>query len=204
MINKKILMSGFSIFSALSLMGAGAFAAFTSQAVSQNNTFATGNADLQISTDNNSVPVLYGSEIPAPAVNESGIFPGFTEGYAFWLKNNSAASFNLGINTTFDDVVILGGSPTIADELTAQFTCVADSDGDNTFETSIASTGTFSVNSWDTGSAGMGALAPEDANDGQGLDEALCTMTVALPGSASNTVAGSSLRYDGVFNATQQ
>lgn len=203
--NRKILISGFSIFSALALMGGSAFALFSSQATSQNNTFATGNADLQIAEDIlPGDPDIYGSNIPAPAVDQAGIFPGFTQGYKFWLKNNSTSTISLDLNTTFDDVVIIGGSPTLADELTAQFTCVSDTDSNGSFDTTIATTGTSSINGWDAGSSAMGTLGPNDAtSDGQGADETLCTMTVSLPGSSTDTVAGASLRFDGVFNGTQ-
>lgn len=46
--NKKILMSGVSILSALALVGGGAFALFTSTASNNGNTFGAGNMQLRI------------------------------------------------------------------------------------------------------------------------------------------------------------
>lgn len=202
-INKRILTSALTIGTAGALLVGATFAFFTSQAVSQNNTFSTGNASLQISNDTSNLPSFYGSEIPAPAINELNIFPGFTKTYKFWLKNNSSAAIKLDLSTTFDDVVTTG-TAAIADQLTAQFTCVSDTDSNGSFDTTIATSGTFSINAWDAGSDSLGQLAVNDSTfNGQGADEAQCTMTVNLPGSADNTIANSSVRFDGVFNATQ-
>ena len=69
--NKKIMMSGLSIVSALTLLGGTAFAAFTGSSVASNNTFSTGAADLKISSDN----VNYSGLISNP-FNGAGIAPG--------------------------------------------------------------------------------------------------------------------------------
>ena len=82
-----------SIVTAMALMAGSTFALFSDTAISQNNTFATATADLQISADDDGniggSPTGYGSEIAAPAIDESNILPGFNKTYYFWLKNNT-------------------------------------------------------------------------------------------------------------------
>lgn len=201
--NSKIALSGLSILAALTLVGGATFALFSDVASSQDNTFATGNADLVIAQGDIS-PGAYTSDIPAPAVSESAIAPGFTKAYPFWLKNNSTSAISLNLETTFNDVVILGGNAELANQLTAQFTCQSDTNNDGSLDTTIATSGTFTINQWDAGSAPLGTLGLNDGDsNGTGSDEARCVMTVNLPSSADNTLAGSSLSFDGIFNATQ-
>lgn len=200
---RKIVLSLATVVTAGSVLAGATYALFTDTATSQNNTFTTGYADLLISTDSGSdLPVLYGNSIPAPAVSESNIYPGFAKDYKFWLRNASTAPLQLDLVTTFDDVV--AGVPALADALTVQFTCASNNDGNPDFEVPVATTGTFSVSAWDAGSAPMGTLGANDGfGTGVGLDEALCVMHVTLPSSADSSVSNSSIRFDGVFNATQ-
>lgn len=201
MINKRIIGSLLSILTTLAMMTGATFAFFTDTAISQNNTFSTGNADLQIAQDNAGQPASYGEEIPAPAINETDIFPNFTKQYVFWLKNNSSSAIKLDITTTFDDVVTTGNAD-ISNQLNSQFTCVTDLDNNGTFDNPLATTGTQSINAWDANSIGMGQLNVKDGDSNSGADEAKCTMTITL-NDVNNTYAGSSVRFDGVFIGTQ-
>lgn len=81
-------MSGFSILSALVLMGAGAYAFFSDVAHSNNNTFSSGNADMQLALDVSNAPGTYGDNITGPSF--SGLFPGNSRTFTFWIKNNSS------------------------------------------------------------------------------------------------------------------
>ena len=81
-INRKIMMSGLSIVSALTLLGGTAFAAFTSTATATGNTFSTGAADLRISTNN----VTYTPTVVNP-FNKTGLTPGYDHTFTFYLKN---------------------------------------------------------------------------------------------------------------------
>lgn len=201
--NTKIALSGISILASLALVGGATFALFTDIATSQNNTFATGNGDLLIAPEGPESPGTYVDDIPAPAIDESDIFPGFTQDYIFWLKNNSSSAISLDLVATFDDVVTTGDAE-IANQLNVAFTCQSDTDSNGSFDTTIATAGPFTVNAWDVGSAPLGTLGANDStDDGEGADEAECTMTVSLPVSADDTIAGSSVRFDGVFDATQ-
>lgn len=200
--NSKIAMSALSIMASLAIMGGATFALFTDTATSQNNTFSTGNASLLIAPAGAS-PGTYGESIPAPAINELNIVPGFSKDYKFWLKNDSSSAISLNLTATFDDVVTTV-NPDIANQMTVQFTCRSDTDNNISLDTVIATSGTFSVNTWDAGSDSLGTLGLNDGDsDGTGPDEAECTMHVALPSGLDNTYANSSVMFDGVFDATQ-
>ena len=77
-----------SIMGSLAIMGGVTFALFDDSATAQSNTFATGNADLQISLDTGGVPDGFGSTVDGP--DFTGVLPGQTRTYDFWLKNNSS------------------------------------------------------------------------------------------------------------------
>lgn len=187
-----------------SVLAGATYALFSDTATSQDNTFTTGYADLLISQDNGAdAPSGYGNNIPTPAINESNIFPGFAKDYKFWLKNASTTPIKLDLVTTLNDVVT--STPVLADQMTAQFTCISDTDSNGLFDLTVATTGTFSITAWNAGSATMGTLNVNDLTvDGKGADEVQCVMHVELPSTADNSVRGSSIRFDGVFNATQQ
>ena len=182
--NKKILISGLSIVTTLILVGGSAFAAFSDTATSQNNTFATGDANLQIAADDNNSPGSYGNFIPAPAVNETGIYPGFTKNYKFWLKNTSTSTINLNLAVDLSDIVTTGNSD-IANQFKISFKC-GDADATNA----------YSVNTWDSTSAKSlnMALSPDT--------QVQCKMTASLE-NVDNSYQNSSVRFDGLFTGTQ-
>mgnify|MGYP001613554385 CR=1 FL=1 len=72
MINKKIIMSGMSIVSALTLMGGATFAFFSSNATSVDNTFASGTMTLLVDDTDQLTPV--------PSVTGSLSVTGFVPG----------------------------------------------------------------------------------------------------------------------------
>lgn len=156
--NKKIMMSGLSIVSALTLLGGTAFAAFTGSAVASNNTFSTGAADLKISSDN----VNYSGLISNP-FNGAGIAPGYNHTFTFYLQNNGSdplsivAKFNGGTVSLLDDVLVTdfacnngadpaaynvtamrGGSVSLGDLPTGAMTCTVNvilpNSVDNTYQ----------------------------------------------------------------------
>lgn len=107
MINRKIAMSAMSILTALSLTGATAFAAFTSQATSSNNTFGSGDLVLRINT--------------VAGVNTTPIFsvPSATPGQSFDQKMTLQNTGSVPAATV--NVVSIGlGGPNndLADKLT--------------------------------------------------------------------------------------
>lgn len=95
--NKKIMMSGLSIISALTLLGGTAFAAFTTSATATGNTFSSAIPSLLITTDGG---LNYGSS--RPGFSASGLIPGSSSApQLFTLKNdNSGASIPVTLKLT--------------------------------------------------------------------------------------------------------
>lgn len=176
MMNSKIMMSGLSIMTALTLMAGSAYAAFVAQAQSTGNTFSTGVADLQISSDN----VTYGANIPA-FFSGSGFFPGDSRNYTFYLKNNSASGVTLNVDAAFTNG---SGDGALQNALMTDFAC------NNT-----ADPAAFSVSSMLGGSVDLGDIPSGGV--------VVCTLNVSLPTSADNSVANKTVGFDGIFNATQ-
>src|SRR3989344_8510273 len=105
-LNSRIALSIASIAAAAALIVGATFAFFSDTSTSEENTFSTGSADLQIAPDEES-PGTYANDISAPAINETGLFPGFEKDYVFWLKNNSSALIGLDLTAEFDNVVTI-------------------------------------------------------------------------------------------------
>lgn len=183
MINRRILASGMSIVTAMALMAGSTFALFSDTAISQNNTFSTATADLQISADDDGnvggAPVGYGNEIAAPAINELNMTPGFSKTYYFWLKNNSTG-VNMNLTATLNDIVNTVNAG-MQDNVQVALNCGA-------------AAGPATVTVWNAGEYPVGSLTAGN--------EVQCAMTVTL-GDVDNTFQGSSLRFDGVFKGTQ-
>lgn len=90
---KKILFSLFSIIAASSLIATGTYAVFTAQVKNTSNTFATGNASLQIKNETSqSWDSSYSGK------SWSNIYPGWSDTYQVYLKNTSLAPISLRIN----------------------------------------------------------------------------------------------------------
>jgi len=178
--NKKIIMSGISIVASLAMLGGSAFAAFTTQAVASGSTFSTGVDSLLVSSDN----ITYSPTITSPFTGTK-IVPGFNQPYTFFLKNdNTNSTDNLDVVATFTGGTV---NPILDPVLMTQFTCVDPAKGTTTATA-------FSVAAMRGGQVSLGTI-----NSGE---IATCTMTVSLPSTADNTVAGQNTSFDVDFNAS--
>jgi predicted ribosomally synthesized peptide with SipW-like signal peptide len=189
MLNKKIITSSMSIIAALSLMTGATFAFFTDSASSTGNTFTTGNADLQIAVDNPEGAESFGSSVVGPTFNS--LFPGFSNQYFFWLKNNSSAAITLDAKADLSSLVT-SGSP-LASALLVRWTC--DQDGDNSLgdETPTAE---FSAQQWfDSGDTALVSLP-------QGVQR-FCSMNTRIPSTANSDIAGQTVSFNADYNAAQ-
>ncbi|MBP7832893.1 MAG: SipW-dependent-type signal peptide-containing protein [Candidatus Levybacteria bacterium] len=182
MLTTRIGISMFSILAAVGLLSGATFAFFTDTATSQDNTFATGTADLQIAVDNAGVPGAFGAEITAPAIDEENIVPGFSKTYDFWLRNNSSTGIDMSIAAALADIITTGNAG-IQDQLTVQIDCGI-----------IA--GPAAVSGF------TGGPYPVRATLSAGVNVP-CEMTVSLPSSVDSSYQASSVRFDGVFTGTQ-
>lgn len=190
--NKKIALSGLSIMAALTILAGATYAAFSDFVTATGNTFAVGNADLQIALDNSGAPGTYGDTIPGPTF--SGIIPGQTKNYVFWLKNASTSATPLDLTADINAIDPTDdGAQTIDNTLLVSWTC--DTDHDNSLANNTP-TAEFSPRDWlNGGNAGVGALTP-----GQQME---CELNGRLPDTADNTVAGQTVSFDARYDGNQ-
>jgi hypothetical protein len=92
--NKKMIISGISIFSALALMGGAAFAQYALTASASSNTFASGTASLELCNDDGSTnspatdtSEVCGTSITSPIADLTDLVPGVTETIASEKQN---------------------------------------------------------------------------------------------------------------------
>ena len=190
--NRKILVSGISIFSALAIMGGAAFALFSNSASAINNTFATGNADLQIAQDLSGTPDTFGDSITGPTF--TGMFPGQSRTFDFWLRNNSSSAITLDLTADVNAINPSGdGDQAIDNALLISWTCDTTGNGSLGDETP---TSEFSPRDWfNGGNASLSTLAPST--------NMFCRMTGRLPSSADSTVADQTVIFDALYDGTQ-
>jgi predicted ribosomally synthesized peptide with SipW-like signal peptide len=189
--NKKIAISTISILSALTIMGGATFALFDDTVTATNNTFAVGNADLQISPDSGGTATGFADTITGPSF--TGMFPGQTKTFEFWLKNNSQAAIDLDLKADIENIV---NATDVTDEIdnTLLVSWVCDTSGNGGLEETP--TAEFSPRAWqDGGDAGLGTLAPGE--------QMICRMFGKLPSSATNDVAGETVSFDVRYGAAQ-
>ncbi|OGH14856.1 MAG: hypothetical protein A2860_00650 [Candidatus Levybacteria bacterium RIFCSPHIGHO2_01_FULL_37_33] len=185
-------------------MGGAAFALFSDQATSNDNTFSSGNADLVIANDvPPGNPDTYADSVAGVSVTD--MVPGQVETKDFWLKNDSSGSFSMDLTVDLDD---LQGSDTsvLVDELMVMFTC--DTDNNGLGDGTDTSTAEKSVQDWlddlpvALGSVGANQVASNATTDSD-QDELICRMTATLPEDSDNDAAGKDLSFDGLFNGIQ-
>lgn len=203
-VNTRIGLSLISILAAAAMMAGATFALFTDAASSQDNTFSTGNADLQIANDivPPGDPDVYANDITGVSI--SSLLPDQSITKDFWLKNNSSGDFSM--DTTVDLGDLTGTvEGTLPNELMVMFQCDTNSNG---LGDGDSSTSNKSVSDWITedpeqlGTIGAND-GPSDATTQSDQDELLCRMTANLPDDVENDVAGETLSFDGIFDAIQ-
>lgn len=173
-INRKIMMSGLSIVSALTLLGGTAFAAFTTTATATGNTFSTSNPDLRIQTSGG----FSSSEV---GFTESGLVPGGTP----VVHNFNLWNTNTGVDETMaatGQIVPTAGDASLESSLNVRVTCNNGTD-----------TGYVVMSTWMSTPPSLGLIAPNAVVN--------CTMQVALP-SGNTTDANKSITFDSVFGGT--
>lgn len=201
---RKIFSSILTIGVVGSALAGATYALFTSQATSQDNTFSTGNASLLIANDVAS-PGSYSDSISG--FSATGLIPGSTTDKLFWLKNDSTGGFSMDVKVSLADLkgTVSGDLP---GALLVQFSCDTVLDSSATF---TSSTVERSVNDWiadvtpealATVGVKQSPLVPATSL-GSDQDELLCKMSARLPSTTTDVVAGETLSFDGVFDATQ-
>lgn len=204
-INKRLVTSSLTIVASGALLVGATFALFTDQAQSIDNSFSTGNADLQIANDSAGAPLLaYTDSISG--VSASGLAPGSTLTKLFWLKNSSTAT-GISLSVTADLTDLTGNTEVggLADKLLVKWRCDTNGNGlsDNSY------TAEFSVRSWvDGGNASLGTIGPNASPSNAGGafsdgDEFYCEMAARVDSEAGNEIATKTIGFDGIYDATQ-
>lgn len=173
--NKKIMMSGLSIISALALLGGTAFAAFTTTATATGNTFSTDNPSLLITT-------TAGPGTSEPGFTVSGLIPGGSSSpQAFDLVNNGLNP--LSVNAQF--TITNGATTPIVDDMSITISCT----------NGFTATETHPVSYWTSGTVPLGTLNPSGT--------ANCTMTGSLANGVGNPDANKTVIFDAVFGGSE-
>lgn len=178
-------------FLLIALVGSTAFtstkAVLSDTATLDNNTFATGTVDLQISTSQSTNP--NGSSFtvdPVPGFNDT-LVPGQTKSKLLWLKNNSE-NIDLAIAAQAGD---FGGSTLNGSDVTISFTPV-----ENDGTTPVGSPVSGTLNDWAAGVLSLGNTIDNGSNSGRQRYK----MDVSL---SSTVVTTGSINFDFVFTGTQ-
>lgn len=187
--NRRIVLSAVSIVGALAVMGGATFAAFTDSATATNNTFATGNPSLLLSADPGGSEPSFLDTIAGPSF--SGLVPGDTKIFPFWIKNASDGDVNFDVT---GDVASIVEDADLDDALLVSWKC--DQSGDNSLADETP-TSEFSPRAWLAGgnTSVLMNLAP-------GVKR-YCEMTGRLPSTAGNEVAGETLHFNVIYDASQ-
>lgn len=185
-------MSAMSILSALTIMGGATYAAFSGSASATSNTFATSTAELLISSDPSGTEGTFSPTVDGQ--DFSGVLPGQTKTFNFWLKNNSS---DMAMSLVADVSAIVDAddsSQQLDNQLLVSWTC--DSDGDNSLGDETPSP-EFSPRDWLVGgNASILASLPAST-------KRFCQMTGRLPSTATNDAAGETMSFDVMYDGTQ-
>jgi len=181
--SKKILIS-LSITSVVAVIVIGGTIAYFSDMVkSQGNTFAAGNADLKIkSTDLEDCDTWKDS---CTGKQWEGLYPGWSDSYKIWLKNQSASPITLKVVPYIEET---GSSQDLWNNTYMEITWA---DGSH-------STGRYSLQEWKTNSTIE--LEPR-LNQNQSAGP--WVVKFDIPEEVGNEIANSSISFNLVFNGVQ-
>lgn len=192
-------MSGFSILSALALMGGATFAFFSDQGTSTNNVFAAGNLDLKLDDSNEGVFV----DNVTASLGGPGMAPGtFNTGFVSLHNNGSVAIAEVELGATQTLTSDNGTPSNLSDVLNLTV---------KTGTNNICTAGDIDRTPAMTLALGNNS-APltltelvnqdYDALPGLGSDYFLC-VTATMDSGASNAYQGDSVTIDFTFTANQ-
>jgi len=181
--SKRILISLSIIGIAAAIVISGTIAYFSDMAVSEGNTFAAGNADLKIkSTDLEDCETW---EDSCTGKQWQGLYPGWSDSYKIWLKNQSASPITLKVVPYIEET---GSSQDLWNNTYMQITWA---DGSH-------STGRYSLEEWKTNSTiELEPRLNQDQSAGPWI------VKFDIPEEVGNEIANSSISFNLVFNGVQ-
>ena len=208
MVNRKIFLSGMSILSALILMGAGAYAFFSSSATSSDNTFASGTLNLFLDDANesaadNSVTISISASNFAPGASTSGFIslhnPGTLPIAEVEMTMDTAETLDPSANSDMRDVLNL---TVLLDDTTPDSACSGGTNLTSAIDTQVGN--------------GSGQLTLAESDDGTDQFDAFLTgtglaasatrnvcFTVTFDSGASNIYQGDAVNTTITFTANQ-
>lgn len=193
--NRRIAMSALSIVAALTLMGGATYAQLSSNATGTGITFASANASLKIAKDlggGNAGPFADTQTFDTPIHH---VFPGYNQGFTFWLRNDSSESIPLTNAVSLGSYSATGvGVGDLTTNLEVGFNCTNMGVTSNT-PGAITSNGLFPISVWNPGNEDLGSL-------GAG-EYAFCTMTANVPSSVTSMLTGENVTFTATFTGTQ-
>jgi len=180
-----------AIAATLALVGGATYAVFSDPATSGPNTFATGNADLQLRHQlNQDWANSYGGS------KWSNLYPGWTDSYNVYLKNNSSSPISLRVFPKIANVTGVGsGYGILLDNVYLQFLY---EDGTPVVNSNGKPCENVPLRWW---------LNNPDAFDIGDLTQAQergpWVAKFSIPITAGNEIAGKTITFDLVFNGIQ-
>lgn len=186
MINRRIIASGLSIVSALAVMGGATFAAFSSQASNNGNTFGAGSLTLQINGQSGS------ASTPVFAISNAA--PGATSTQVLNLKNSGTTNATSTELESIDVTVDAGNAFNLGDELTLELYNDVNDDGLLDGGDTLISSGVLTNPGWANTPLGFGLNAGGDQN---------VLAKVTFNSGAGNIYQGMGVTFDFNFKASQ-
>jgi len=181
--SKKILTSLSIIGVVAAIVIGGTIAYFSDMVATEGNTFATGNADLKIkSTDLENCDTWKDS---CTGKTWEGLYPGWSNSYKIWLKNQSASPITLKVVPYIEET---GSSQDLWNNTYMEITWA---DGSH-------STGRYSLQEWKTNSTiELEPRLNQDQSAGPWV------VKFDIPEEVGNEIANSSISFNLVFNGVQ-
>lgn len=179
----KIYLSILAIIATVALVGGATYAVFSSQATSGPNTFATGNADLQLRLDpDDNWENSYEGE------SWDNLYPGWSDSYNVYLKNNSNSPITLKVMPKLDITSYTAWQ--LWDEVYME---IAWSDGSH-------STGSWPLRAWVTPPDNNPYLEPVLP---QGYDTGPWVVKFSIPTTAGDEIQNADITFDLIFDGIQ-
>ncbi|MBP8591547.1 SipW-dependent-type signal peptide-containing protein [Candidatus Shapirobacteria bacterium] len=178
---RRIYLSVLAIAATLALVGGATYALFNNAATSGPNTFATGNADLQLRHQlNQAWADSYGG------ANWGNLYPGWTASYNVYLKNNSSSPITLKVRPEIKNT---SGAGLLLDNIYLGFSW---SDGSHPV-------GPWPLKDWISvdNNPYLEPVLPQGEGDGSWV------VKFSIPTTAGNEIANQNITFDLVFNGIQ-
>jgi hypothetical protein len=188
--NKKIVLSGISIVTALTLLGGAVYAQFVVTALASGNTFSSGTPALELCNDTNGAIGDCNNTIPSP-INVADLIPGVPQTFAFWMDNSGTDPLSpLSAQFSGTTGTGAGGTGKLETDLAVAIDCTAGG------TTNVGAVASAAFTTWES--------AAQTFTGGNALPAAgtaRCVLTVELP-SGNTTDFAQALSFNATFSGS--